>query len=881
MLGFIDLFCMHRCRSKALWCIAVSLALVSLELCSGRANAFVYVDNLKKRFYPESELDLEKYGFRGSADLLGIGDTLGCREKIAEYFLHRKPRGGIEQWGTYDDAIYRADEFLKNRYILGEYKAYSLPPKLTWKENPSKLMNWGFLFLAFDIFRSANEAYRVTGNERYIVKCKELIGGFTEDNYNLRKHPSEFSWYDHSVALRAIYSIDFWHQYLRSSDEDRTFTLLFMELIWRHAKYLANDRHYSKKTNHGIYSNIALLRIALAFPEFRDSEEWIKLSLSRMEQQVRENFSTEGVHKEYSPVYHILTAKLLCRFCRDCRGCRTIKLSRDFTSKLAKIKMNIPYFFHPDGMLSLIGDSQLFSAETLLKPLAAINPCIRYVQTSGKEGRAPRMESKAFNDAQMFIMRSGWGRVRPLEEECYLIADFTPYGNAHQHFDFMTFELCARGFRWITDLGSLTYNKHDPRRRYIVSGPAHNIVVPYRMRQEKAKKRKTAASNKKSKRELNRISSRLKRRINEINKMENIEQKISAYEDLLNEDLGEMEDMILILLALGYDESKTNQQRATSCLEKVVKKGARSKYSQVAREMLAVQEIKPEDKKLESEKPEKEKTRSRIKRIGAGKPKNPKAERSKKPYIRNRTAGSLKKKKASAYPSSSLKPVAAFRNRKPIVDFWISEPAFDYLEGRFQYQWFFEHARAILFIKPYCFLIVDRMYTKNQCTLKQLFHMPPAVKVSKRSDGFLLSAMDSMRCLVLCLSRPADSKSDVLKGVKQKEIQGWYSGIFGNFEEAPVLECSFTTEEGTYFTAHLFVPAGKDDISDYNVEIKNGDRWDPNCKEPLSLTINEPGYHTNVTFRPSSTFFLSMKAVEARAPRVEISRRRTTGRAFH
>jgi len=850
----------------ALICLAALLTVAS-DACAGNAHNHRFQDVLDCRFRIDSALDLGYSRLAGAVSTAAAGDTNALKTSVAEYFITHKRRCKIKQWPPHENSKLRADAFLEDEYILGIHPGYRLKRSLTWRENPAKSDNWMFMLNAFDILRSVTDTYRASGDTRYSERAKNLILDFIEDNYDFRRLPGRYSWYDHAVAYRAIYLVDFYIHCIYMHDCDAGFMLELLELVWRHAVYLSKSRYYSSKTNHGMFSNIALLRISLAFPEFRDSESWRDTAVSRMERQVQDNFTECGVHKEYSPGYHVLTTKLIERFVEDCRVDRRIELSSDLKDRMKSIKTNIPYFFLPDGMYSLIGDTQLLPAEEALRPLAAHNPYIRYVQTSGKRGRPPRGRSKAMRDAQIFVMRSGWGEERPYEEESCLIADLTAYGNAHQHKDFMSFELYAKGYRWITDLGPFSYNFSDPRRIYIKSSIAHNVVVPYREETKHLVRKSRLEYESPSPTTRPRRLDPLEVKLNQIAMIGNTEDRISLLEGLLSDYVGDFEDRILIMLAFSYLETDTDSKAAEDCLMRVIDKGSQNEYYDVASELLSLKDEIPDLNDLEKKGSDDDHHREPVQAGTRGV--------EIKSRGKNATLPGDPSSRENLSNKSGLHAIEADQRNRPVVDHWLSESNYDYLEGHFNYTWFFKHSRSILFVRPHYFLVVDRLDTEDPCTFRQLFHMPPDVEVLERSGGYTLSVGDSLKCLFLRIAGPGELRGRIVRGHRDPELQGWYSGKFGNFEAAPVVEYSFEAEEGSYFLAHLFVPAGKEDISGFEVEIRNGESWDPGELEPLHLVITEPHHRTSIKLMPSSIFVPSPKGPMAdEDPHIKVARRR-------
>lgn len=849
----------HYSMTRLKYITFIAVAAFLAPLLHGGVKAGRFSNFLDPGFLPHLEVRIDDPAFIDAASLLAEGDTARCDSLILGYFCRQEIRYSVAMWHTYPDFMKRADDFLTGVYRIGYHASVELPLQLTWKENPLDAPNWQFNFHALDILRSVNEAYAVTGDRKYIDAGRRLIESYMDNNMDSDKVPSIYSWYDHSVAYRTIHCIDFWRNWLGLGVEDIRFAAMFLDFIWRHGKYLESKSYYSHKTNHGMFQNIALLRLSLAFPEFRQAGEWKSLAVDRMNRQIMDNFTTEMLHREYSPAYHILTARIVGRFLTDCRNDPGLELPTEFVDSIDRIISNIPYLFHPGGGLSMIGDSNFSRAEELYSYFDIRAPFLDYVSTFGRKGRPSKSKSIAFEEAQIFIMRSGWGKSRPYRDESYLIADFSEWGKAHQHEDFMTFELSARGFRWITDLGVFRYMDHDYRRKYIISPMAHNIVVPFKKRDKiiQDKEPVTKAARPETDYE------KLEVEISSIERIPDLDRRISRCEEMLEKDLGRLENRVLIILAFTMEEAGRDQSRVRQCLERVLENGPHSEYYEVAREMLSLLGTDPDEMEFTDEVAEME---SALTEDG-------KLQYTIGPESRQESAEELPsvERRDSIYKTR----VNPDRQESPEVHFWISKLDYDYLEGSFKYYRDIWHSRAILFIKPYYFLVVDRLSSSEPLMFKQLFHMPPQVEVAEHEDGYMLSVGDSLRCLIYDLSSPEQTEGDVIIGEHSTELQGWYAGIYGNFEPAPVVEYAFVAKERrSYFLARLFVPMSDMDPGRFSIETASGGRWEPGQERPLELKITEPGYTTRVSFLPSLKFLVSKSFSGRTEPSINILRRR-------
>ena len=863
--------------------IFIIIYLVGSSSFQGSARAASrkgYSDILRPRFILADVIDPGRDEFSHAAELREDDGVTIFRAEILGVILESGFRGKFDPWPPRADAILRADLFMKDKYILGIHSGYKLSGNIGWSENPSGSTNWEFNLLAMDVLANATEAFRQTGDRKYLDKGRLLILDFIEDNYDPEKLPSAYSWYDHSVAYRTIHTIDFWREWLKMEENDEKFTAAFIEFIWRHAKYLEKEKYYSKKTNHGMYANIAQLRLSLAFPQFRDADRWRETAITRMEKQLKDNYTKDGIHKEYSTSYHILTTKLVSRFRADCVASGNLTLSPVFDSLIQTARRNIAWLIHPEGFLSLIGDSSLGSVDRAIGSLAADDPVLEWILTSGKGGTPPENSSAGFMDAQLFVMRSGWGEKRPFRDESYLIADFCPYGKAHQHDDFLSFEFSSLGVRWFTDLGVFNYNTYDQGRKYVISPLAHNIIVPV----EDSRRIVIREKQFPGKRGKGKTETQIEAMLDQIESITSPSARIGALLQVMEREIGGLEPRVLLIMAMSYEELGGNQKKARECLERIIKIGSGSGYQEIAVQLLDMLDVDVEDMVFDDSS-DMEIHMSGVKekeKENGGEKKDPVlVEEIRKPSLLREDSRREKRSqdevgKQNVEVTSVPRIVRPDHGQTPRVHHWITNDDYDYLEGSYNYSKLFQHGRAILFVKPQVIIIVDRIMSKGELSFRQLFHLDPSVTAERSDRGYMLSGPEETNCIFSCMTAPPDVKSTVIEGQRHPEMQGWYSGTFDNLEPAQVIEYSFKPEgPGSSYFAHVIMPVPGGAIDDYSLDFpgKDGEEgWSPGSVNPLELIVEGPEYRTVVSFSLSSLFFTgSSSGAEVVKPRITIS----------
>lgn len=841
----IFLFGRRALTKKSVLAVLCTLCLTAGMNSTTRAQGNAECLGETFRLYQEVNLDVGELA-RASAYLEG-GDSVECEREIISYFESREPPCRLERWGTSPDAEQEAEAILNNYYKFWVYDRYELPANLTWRENPASSRNWVYHLLSFEFLGILNDAYALTGDPRYLERGAELIVDFVNDNYDPASLPSrDLSWHEHTAANRLLVLLDFWRLFQDGVSPEHEFTKLFLDLVWRHARFLAHEENYSAESNHGLFSAAALLRISLMFPEFRSASAWRMLAVKRMEEQLIDNVSDEGVHREYSPWYHIWAAGVTEQFRRDCND-NGLTLSERGAAVHDRMLDCIPYFFHPDGTISLFGDSDAYPSESLQYLALSRVPEYRYIRSKGRHGPRPDEPTRAFRDAGIFVMRSGWGEVRPLREETCLIANFSGEAKQHDHYDTMSFEFFARGQKWITDSGRWTYEYSDIRREFIVSPMAHNILVPHRLSQKAYPANVVGGPRRiKQYRVSKPVPDELVESIEHVSlddslavqevlrvirEVPDIDVKIEACFRMLGRGPRRCTDEIKLLLASCFGDGKGDITTALQILDDIVKQGSDTGVQKRASELTAVYRRQRE---------EYESTRDE-----------------------NRTDDKFE----------NLAAIDQFTIDTPTVFHWISQKEYDYLEGGMQCGRDHYWSRAFLFIKPHCLLIIDAMWCKLPDCVLQLFHMPPSVSVTSDGDRYLLSNGDSLRCIIKGLFLEPFEAYRIVEGEEDPWFQGWYSDTFFTLRPAPVIENLFKLDNEWTYLATLIVPIGGCDPRRYDIRMLDAADWNiAGPGEPLRFEILEDVHRTTVTCMPSSRLCRGAD-IDERDPIIEVERR--------
>lgn len=419
----------------------------------------------------------------GHEGLLGLALRLGwgaVHPKVLEACVRAEVKTAPEYPSFFPptaSALARAEALRRGHYVCDDGKTGAVAD-LSWLRDPfgerSSLER--LRFHALEWVEDLLLAHERVGDPRYLEVARDLSARwiseclFTEGSHNV--------WSDHGTALRAIILCRLWAAYRRHPAPDPRFLAALLAALARHGARLAYDGFYRPEHNHGVTQAYALLAIGLLFPPLPQGFEWAALGRSRLEAQMADNVSMEGLHREQSPYYHFYALRHFWCAQRLAEVYGSA-FSEGFRARLEAMLTAGAYLVKPDGRLCALGDTSRTSpclADGELLSAEAAGP-LRYVRSRGQGGQPPGPPSVVFADGGYAVLRSGWGGREAPEDERYLVVRLSTFPTAHMHRDALSFEFYGYGDDLLVDSGG-PYRYADPlRSAYFLATRAHNTVA--------------------------------------------------------------------------------------------------------------------------------------------------------------------------------------------------------------------------------------------------------------------------------------------------------------------------------------------------------------------------------------------------------------------
>jgi hypothetical protein len=371
-----------------------------------------------------------------------------------------------------------ATALLEGRYpIDGEL---SVPlTEISWRPPPIPRAASPFVGLvvhSLEGIRTLVDAYRLTGRPEYLETAQLVARRWIAECLHAER--SAEIWSDHITALRALTLCQLWVASKEDGGAPPPFAGELFSGLERHAVKLAHPRFHRFEHNHGVTQAYALLALGVCLAPHPDAPQWIHLGRERLEAQMRDNVSPEGVHLEHSPAYQLY---VLLQFVGAARFARAhcMPLSAEFEERLRAMILCSAHMLRPDGALPALGDGNTGSPihvvpDDLVEWAGEAVDAFTYAVSRGAAGRAPSASDVILPGGGSVFLRSDWAPGGGPHGGAFVALRLATFPTAHIHRDVLSFELFAHGADLVVDTGGPGVY---PFRAWLKSTPAHNTVA--------------------------------------------------------------------------------------------------------------------------------------------------------------------------------------------------------------------------------------------------------------------------------------------------------------------------------------------------------------------------------------------------------------------
>lgn len=345
-----------------------------------------------------------------------------------------------------------------------------------WTANPVGNRSWQWNTASFNFMPALLGYHQVSADARALDFALSAVDSWQKARPKLGDY--EFANHDHATALRAENSLYLMAHLVQEklATEARSGV---RRLILHEAERLAQEEFYSEHTNHGIEQARILGFVAYAFPKVKAAAQWWEIASLRLEKEMAFAFTSEGVHVENSPGYHLFVCNAFLKAVYALPADLTEKLRGAVDDTMAKAMRFATHIVRPDGQLPIIGDTQLSPPTNCFWPYSDHSSFKEFLfsASKGEQGTKPSRSVEAFPKSGYLVVRDRWGRnPKQFQTAFHLVMKCGWHSAYHRHDDDLSLVLYY-GEDWLIDGGLYSYVEGDPVRRYLRSKWAHNVCV--------------------------------------------------------------------------------------------------------------------------------------------------------------------------------------------------------------------------------------------------------------------------------------------------------------------------------------------------------------------------------------------------------------------
>lgn len=261
----------------------------------------------------------------------------------------------------------------------------------------------------------------------------------------------------------------------------------FLRSLIQHADELMKPERYNPLTNHGMMQNVALLTIAVGYPEFDKDGMWRRTAVARTEQYVRDAVTADGVLRELTPEYHWFGTTQLLWFVAVCR-----REDLPFDSRVEESVRRMLRFcrelLQPDRSLPMIADSHGLRRSLAYWPLDELPRWPEIAELRAATMDTTRMPNepgaRLWGDSNYFILRAG-APAWTFESALMLVLKTGSFSRAHFHPDALSVALYANGRPLLSGPGYPDYEVSTHREEVIATYNQNTVSVDGRSQERR------------------------------------------------------------------------------------------------------------------------------------------------------------------------------------------------------------------------------------------------------------------------------------------------------------------------------------------------------------------------------------------------------------
>jgi hypothetical protein len=365
-------------------------------------------------------------------------------------------------------------------YVYRGGEPYVLPVPIVWDADPYGDSTWRLYFQSLDWL----EGY-LGGDASAVDAAVYVLSDWVERA--LYASPSlDYTFRDHAMSIRLRRAAALVDRYIADRPVlNRRFLHAAAQLIAVHLYAMATEACYPKRHNHGVFIDLAILGAVHSWPALVDGGRLWELARRRLiEEQVRASVTSDGIHVENSPSYHLLFVQLLTGAIGT-----FLEAGEAPPDELVKTRDRmiepLVQLMQPDGSFAQFGETTDRDRRREMRALVEVARAqgigdataldmLGWAAYAGALGRPPVALNRIYEIGGYAAFHDRWAMDGDAIAAHFKASHLSAI---HDHADETSFEIFGHGHDLIVGRGYYTYVNGDPRFAYAASNTAANVLV--------------------------------------------------------------------------------------------------------------------------------------------------------------------------------------------------------------------------------------------------------------------------------------------------------------------------------------------------------------------------------------------------------------------
>lgn len=316
---------------------------------------------------------------------------------------------------------------------------------------------------------------QLPNNPELLDLIYSIVENWTRRFLSLPETDSLFrrAYHDEATAQRMLVAIRLHHYMASVGDQYLDRCDQIQQMMNFTSIKLESESFFSGLNNHGMFQSMALRDFAVYAVWLGADRQRALLETAdaRISDYFRSSFTSEGVHIEHSPTYHLMILRHVAEHRKFLEALGSTE-SQYLDEIIDKAKSHSVHTILPNGHFLPLSDTQQISLSGARNNVFGSTD-FEFAASAGTAGTEPKETTLFEPKSGYFFHRSSW----KTKNANFLAFTAAYNANYHKHSDDLQVYLWSDGHEILSESGPFGYDSKNPFTKYGFSQWAHNNII--------------------------------------------------------------------------------------------------------------------------------------------------------------------------------------------------------------------------------------------------------------------------------------------------------------------------------------------------------------------------------------------------------------------